>query len=121
MNDRMPSDSHDAIHWDTLNTLLSLGSAQLGQSLLAQLIEDFDRIGRALQSDDTSVVDRAAHELKGLSATVGAHRLADLALVFDAAATQGRSARQDFCTQMRAEIEAVLACLRQAMARPNRA
>ena len=98
-----------AIHGATLQSLLSLGSPHMARQLLAQLTADFHRIGRALQSDDTSAVDRAAHELKGLSATVGANRLAGLAQVFDAAAANlGARARNEYRDQMTAEIDCVL-------------
>lgn len=90
----------------------------MGHSLLSQLIADFERIRVQLLSDDSFSVDRAAHELKGLSATMGAHKLADLAQVFDAAAsTMGQRARLQYRDQIAAELDAVLSCLFEARQR----
>lgn len=62
-----------------LEQVLSFGDATTRKSLLAQLLEDFQRLGTALHANDQQRLAAVAHELKGLSATIGAYRLSGMA------------------------------------------
>jgi hypothetical protein len=59
--------------------ILNVGDAGLREALIEQLLTDFRRISKALTEGGWDEVGAAAHELKGLAATIGAHRLAELA------------------------------------------
>jgi len=68
-----------AIDPAVLETVLSIGDKPLRDALLRQLVADFHRIAEALAAGSIDQVGAAAHELKGLAATIGANRLARLA------------------------------------------
>lgn len=82
----MPDASRPAIDLDVLESLFAMGDDALRAALSAQLWADFTRLRQALQAGGALEVGRAAHELKGLAATVGAQRLADMAQSVDAVA-----------------------------------
>lgn len=71
--------SETAIDAVVLDQILNIGDAGLRQALLKQLRADFQRLDAALDEDSEREIGAAAHELKGLAATIGAHRLAQLA------------------------------------------
>ncbi|WP_209424292.1 Hpt domain-containing protein [Pararhodobacter sp. SW119] len=101
--------SGTAIDPAVLNQILDIGDATLKQALLSQLLDDFRRISDALDGESTRGVGAAAHELKGLAATIGAHRLANLALRLNVAADTVVSAELgDFSAPVRGEIRVVL-------------
>lgn len=66
-----------------LYSVLGMATPAMRRTLLVQLIEDFQRLAdtlAALVGDDSGALDlqaltRAAHEVKGLSATIGAEAL----------------------------------------------
>lgn len=92
-----------------LTRLFALGDAALRVALCAQLRDDFSRLHAAVGAGDPAAVSRAAHELKGLSATVGAYRLAEIAAIVDARVqTIGDTACALVIAQLRHEAEAVL-------------
>jgi HPt (histidine-containing phosphotransfer) domain-containing protein len=68
-----------AIDAAVLDQILGLGDGRLRDALIDQLCADFRRIGAALATNDCDEIGAAAHELKGLAATIGARRLAQLA------------------------------------------
>ncbi len=61
-------DDPEGLDRATLSRMLSLG----GSALVAQLIADFSRLAEALGGSEVDALERAAHELKGLAATIGA-------------------------------------------------
>ena len=81
-----PKDTAPGIDGTVLTSLFAMGDDDLRVALSAQLLADFQRIRDALDSEDGYRVGRAAHELKGLAATVGANKLADMARSVDAVA-----------------------------------
>jgi HPt (histidine-containing phosphotransfer) domain-containing protein len=98
-----------AIDPAALSRLFSLGDAALRVALCAQLRDDFTRLHAAVGSDSLSATTRAAHETKGLAATVGAYRLADIAAIVDTRAPlMGQAARSLIIVQLRNEILQVL-------------
>ena len=98
-----------------LSRLFSLGDATLRVALCAQLQDDFTRLRGAVGVACPVTVTRAAHEMKGLAATVGAYRLADIATIVDKRAAQmGETARALVIAQLQAEVAAVLDELEQA-------
>ena len=76
---RLERGHETAIDPAILEQILDLGDARMRVALLDQLLTDFRRIAEALTQDGWDEVGAAAHELKGLAATIGAHRLAQLA------------------------------------------
>lgn len=72
----------------TLDRMLAVGGDAMRPALIAQLLQDFVRLRGALEVSDLLSVGRAAHELKGLSATIGAHALAENAARFDSLASE---------------------------------
>ena len=101
-----------AIDMAVLERLFAMGDSSLRRALCLQLKADFRRLNEAVLVTDGLAVGRAAHELKGLAATVGAERLADLARTLDARAESlGVAARAAIVTPVLHEIAAVLACL----------
>lgn len=82
----MPDASRPALDLDVLESLFAMGDDALRVALSAQLRADFARLRRSLQAEAAHDVGRAAHELKGLAATVGAQRLADMAHSVDSVA-----------------------------------
>ena len=97
-----------------LEHLLNVGGADLRPVLAQQICADFTRLAGAIQAVDGADVARAAHELKGLAATVGADTLAQMACALNAAApTLGAGARQVRLRPVAAEIVAVVAFLRR--------
>lgn len=116
------SSRRQAIDPAALERLLDLGDAELGKALCAQLISDFSRIDEALTGTDTTVIAKAAHELKGLAATVGATRLTDMATSFDqVAGSLPVAARQAIINPIHGELLEVLAQLRAAPGGERRA
>jgi len=108
-----------AIDKAVLERLFAMGDSSLRRALCAQLRADFQRLHQAVLGPDGAAVGRAAHELKGLAATVGAGRLTDLAQALDARAENlGAAARAAIVTPVLHEIEAVLACLDSAAGEP---
>lgn len=109
------SSERQAIDPAALERLLDLGDEELGKALCAQLISDFSRIDDALTGTDTAVIAKAAHELKGLAATVGATRLADMTTSFDhVVESLPEAARQAIINPIHGELLEVLAQLRAA-------
>jgi two-component system sensor histidine kinase BarA len=76
----------------TLDRMLSVGGEAMRPALIAQLLQDFARLRAALDGQELPSVARAAHELKGLSATIGASALADNAARFDSLAAESSAA-----------------------------
>ncbi len=76
---RLERGHETAIDPAILEQILDLGDARMRVALLDQLLTDFRRIAEALTQDGWDEVGAAAHELKGLASTIGAHRLAQLA------------------------------------------
>ena len=106
--------SAPALDHATLSRLFDLGDASLRVALCAQLRDDFTRLHAAVGADCPIAITRAAHEMKGLAATVGAFRLADIATIVDTRAkAMGETARTLVVAQLRDEVSAVLAQLDQ--------
>lgn len=106
----------------TLERVLALGGAGMRQALVAQLLEDFGRLARALEATEPTALERAAHELKGLAATVGARALADHAARFDGLAAQSTPAvREAMALGLRRQIERLCAELRTRGQAPSAA
>lgn len=104
-----------ALDMAVLESLFALGDSALRKELSAQLRTDFERLHAALATDDGYRIGRAAHELKGLAATVGAARLAQLAQAVDPIAEGLASAALAVVAKpLRTEIELVLEQLRRA-------
>jgi len=121
MNDQFMMSKTDplspAIDREVLESLFAMGGDSLRVALSAQLLADFDRLKTTLAAEDPAAVARAAHELKGLAATVGAQRLADMARSVDAVADGlAPDALLVVVSPLRAEIDAVLALLRDLAA-----
>ncbi len=83
---RLDPAQDSAIDMAVLDQILDMGDARLRAALLEQLLADFRRLSEALMQDGWDEVSAAAHELKGLAATIGAHRLAQLAKRLDTVA-----------------------------------
>lgn len=81
-----PESSPPGLDSSVLESLFAMGDDALRVALSAQLQADFLRIREALDNEDGYRVGRAAHELKGLAATVGANRLAEMARSVDSVA-----------------------------------
>lgn len=111
-----PADrSAPAIEPAALDRLFRLGDATLRVALCAQLRDDFTRLRAAVGQPCTVTAARAAHEVKGLAATVGAFRLAEIAAVVDIRAeAMGDEARALVVAQLRTELDSVLAELARA-------
>lgn len=101
---------------ETVEQLLNLGDEAVADALLLQLLSDFERLkGLVLAGVDPldyDVLRRAAHELKGLSATIGARHLTQLAELIHVAAHAG-SAQQIlvFSGPLDTELDRVLSHL----------
>jgi HPt (histidine-containing phosphotransfer) domain-containing protein len=92
-----------------LDRILGLGDDRMRVALLDQLRTDFRRLAETLGEDDADAVAAAAHELKGLAATIGAHRLAQLAQRLNTVADCAMPAELDaFIAPVRGEIRVVL-------------
>lgn len=95
-----------------LERVLDLGDAEMRQALCVQLRADFLRLKDAIGGEDDVAVARAAHELKGLAATVGADRVASMARSLDSvAATLAPAARVAMVVPLQHEVDAVLTVL----------
>jgi len=98
-----------------LEALLDIGGPDMREALSAQLIADFSRLQDGLKSGDAAVMSSAAHELKGLAATVGASRLAEMARSLDGIAkTLPQAARAVMAGALDREITVVLQSLSDA-------
>jgi hypothetical protein len=101
-----------AIDTAVLDQILAIGDAGMRGALLEQLLIDFNRIGEALADASRGDVGAAAHELKGLAATIGAHRLAQLATRLNTVADCAVPAELgEFSAPVRGEIRVVLESL----------
>ena len=111
--------SASSVDVSTLTALLNMGGPELRANLCAQLITDFTRLRGALANDHGAAVARAAHEVKGLALTVGASKLADLAIGLDGVAQSlPASALALMVKPLTTEIDAVLSVLGDAAQAP---
>ena len=105
-----------AVDEPVLTSLLRMAGADMRVALLDQLVADLVRLDRELAVDDPVAVARAAHEAKGLGATIGARRLAQLAQNLNSLAPRlGLAGTAAMAATVRLELDAVLAALRQRL------
>ena len=117
-----PRDQDQGVDLPTLERMLALGGAGLRPALIAQLLQDFTRLAQALEGSEPAALERAAHELKGLAATVGAQALADHAARFDSLAAHAAPAVRDaLALGLRRQIEGLCAVLRAQRQAPSAA
>ena len=119
MKDRMAQEEHAprAVDPATLERLLGLGDSTLRRDLCTQLSADIRRLREAVAGTEVGDVLRAAHELKGLAATIGAIRLAEMALALETAAAGSHPPHAaGLIPGLQAEADAVLTQLRDASA-----
>lgn len=91
------------------------------RDLCAQLLADFRRMAIGLDDAEPVTVARVAHELKGLSATIGAQRLADMAqTLHHSAENVSPSALAVLAFPVRREIAGILEILGTFMQRFER-
>ncbi|WP_323034599.1 Hpt domain-containing protein [Pararhodobacter sp.] len=114
-SNQTPNAASGAIDLAVLYALLNIGGAEMRDELCATLIADFDRLQAEVAANQGPALARSAHELKGLSATVGAKRLADMARALDAvAATLPDAARVVMVSALDREMTVVRAALNAA-------
>ena len=95
-----------------LTGIFEIGDEMMQRALCDQLLADFRRMENGLEGAEPVVVAKIAHELKGLAATIGAQRLADLAQTLNKAAESvSPSALAVLTFPVRQEIEGVLSVL----------
>lgn len=101
-----------AIDLAILGPLLAMGDAEHKRALCRQLISDFQRIDAGLAQESPGRVSVIAHELKGLSGTIGAQRLADIAASLHERATRvGAAALNALLVAVRGELARVISVL----------
>ena len=104
-------DAQDFDH-SVLSGLLGIGDAAMRQALCAQLLSDFGRMSEGLDDAEPAAISRVAHELKGLAATIGAWRLADLAQTLNRSAERiAPAALKVLIGPVQAELAGVMAVL----------
>lgn len=74
-----------------LERMLLVGGPGLRPALVAQLLADLDRLRQLLRAEQAAQHLGAAHELKGIAATIGAHGLARTAASLHTSLEQGAS------------------------------
>lgn len=95
-----------------LDSIFEIGDEAMRLALCDQLVSDFRRMASGLDEAEPVVVAKISHELKGLAATIGAQRLADLAQTLNKAAESvSPSALAVLTFPVRQEIAGVLAVL----------
>lgn len=95
-----------------LSSLLAIVDDEMGLTLCDQLLSDFRRMASGLECAEPVVVAKIAHEMKGLAATIGAHRLADLSQTLNKAAESvSPNALAVLTYPVLQEVEGVLAVL----------
>lgn len=100
------------VNHTVLSGLFEFGDDGMRQDLCAQLLADFTRLAEGLNGAEPVIVASVAHELKGLSATIGAQRLADMAQTLHRAAESvSPSALAVLTYPVRTEIAEVLSIL----------
>ena len=100
-----------------LSGLLEIGDTAMRQALCAQLLSDFGRMAEGLVEAEPAVVSRVAHELKGLAATIGARRLADMAQTLNRSAERIAPATlKVLITPVQAELAGIMAVLKASAA-----
>lgn len=111
-DDQTPVPVEQNIDHSTLTAIFEIGDEAMRRALCDQLLADFRRMASGLEGAEPVVVAKIAHELKGLSATIGAQRLADLAQTLNKAAESvSPSALKVLTFPVRQEIEGVLSVL----------
>ena len=115
INNSISTSRAPALDPETLDQLLNMGGEELRAALCTQLIEDFRRLRLAVEDDDGNAVARAAHEVKGLAATVGASRLSEMARSLDSVAGNlSAPARSVMVSALQGQIDGVLDALTDA-------
>jgi HPt (histidine-containing phosphotransfer) domain-containing protein len=101
---------------EALERILDLGGDALRVALCEQLIADFLRLRDAIADDDRVRLARAAHELKGLAATIGAGTVSDMARNLDTTA-QGlpAAASAGMIAPLQAQVDDIVSTLRSAL------
>lgn len=95
-----------------LERMLSLGGSDLRPVLVAQLLADLGRLRAAISTDDPLALGRAAHEIKGLAATIGAHAVAAQAARLDELATSATAqVRAVLAQALQREVDILAAAL----------
>jgi len=117
MNENHPFDASAAmfaqnIDQSILSGIFDIGDEAMRRDLCLQLLADFGRMMDGLDGAEPVIVTKIAHELKGLAATIGAQRLADLAqTLHNAAECVSPSALAVLTFPVRQEIANVLTVL----------
>ncbi|MCC5969410.1 MAG: Hpt domain-containing protein [Pararhodobacter sp.] len=95
-----------------LSGIFEFGDEEMRIELCNQLLDDYRRMAAALDGGEPVIVAKVAHELKGLSSTIGAQRLADLAETLHTTAERvSPSALSVLTLPVRQEVDAVLSLL----------
>jgi len=88
--------SSEVINQDTLEELEIMGGREFLQSMIHRFVEDalecVTRIEQALDNQDLTQIQEAAHGLKGISRNMGAEALAQMALNLENACQKGEGA-----------------------------
>jgi len=84
-----PAGSSAVVNLATFERMLSVVGPALRPALVAQVLADLERLRAALCSGAPVAMRHAAHELKGIAATIGADSLAGLAAGLDQSLEQG--------------------------------
>lgn len=101
-----------AVDSRVFSSLLKMAGEDVQDDLLEQLRSDLRRLDAALTATDPDEICRATHEAKGLAATIGADRLAQLAQNLNALAPRlGVGGLSAMAASVQVEIGAVLAIL----------
>lgn len=109
---RPPQADSDGLDRATLEHMLSLGGSDLRPILVAQLLTDLGRLRDAISTDDPVALARAAHEIKGLASTIGAHAVADQAARLDQLAASATVQVRDVLAQaLQREVDQLAAVL----------
>lgn len=92
-----------------LERLLSGLDEAFRKSLLAQMVADLERLENGLKAEPQDRRAAIAHEIKGLSATIGAMPVAELAELVQMSDNRADTDAQ--CEQLRSQISAICASL----------
>jgi len=110
--EKNPVPVEQSIDQSILTGIFEIGDETMRLALCEQLLSDFRRMANGLEGAEPVIVAKIAHELKGLAATIGAQRLADLAQTLNKAAESvSPSALAVLTFPVRQEIEGVLVVL----------
>ena len=93
------------LDWSVLDDLARKTSADVVKRLLRSFVSTLEAASATVESGDENAVRRTAHQIKASAASIGARRLADVAIALEAHEGEATKERQEFLESAKAVLQ----------------